>query len=244
VKRCAAILSVTVVISLLSLTGVACSGGADEDVSEEQTSGSVEIMGRVEDVQGSVLTLTTFDDTVTVLIGGASSVQRMCEGDLNDIAVGENITALGRTDEGGVIEAASIAVTAGSMTSPLGRPGGIRPSSESPGDFVPPDGTRDPGFRPDRERPEGFEGFPGGGGASGTVEKIEGNELTLATNEGTATVMVGDETSVQTACEGSLTDITVGDFITVSGKSKDDGSVEATAISIVSSAMGPGFRGR
>ena len=76
-------------------------------------------------------------------------------------------------------------------------------------------------------------GFFGRGGTMGTVEKIEGNVLTLNTMQGTTVqVLISDSTTVQKMAEGSLDDISSGDNVTVSGERNEDGSIDATNIFI------------
>jgi hypothetical protein len=66
----------------------------------------------------------------------------------------------------------------------------------------------------------------------GTVEKIEGGIITLTTPTGFVSVITSSSTTVQKMDSGSLTDIKTGDSITVSGETKDDGSIQATNIFI------------
>jgi len=93
--------------------------------------------------------------------------------------------------------------------------------------------------------PEGLGGLMGrGGGTMGSVVSVEGSTLTVATMGGSVTVLTGNSTSIQVMGEGSLDDIVPGNMVTITGEENAEGIVEATAISIVASAMGPGFRGR
>lgn len=81
-------------------------------------------------------------------------------------------------------------------------------------------------------QPDGFAGLLGMRGTAGTVEKIEGNVITLSTTQGSVRVLIGENTSIQKMGEGSLSDISPGQTLTVSGERKDDGSITATSISI------------
>jgi hypothetical protein len=89
-----------------------------------------------------------------------------------------------------------------------------------------------------------FGGLMGRGGTMGSVVSIEGSTLTVATMGGSVTVLTGNSTSIQVMGEGSLDDIVPGNMVTITGEENAEGMIEATAISIVASAMGPGFRGR
>jgi hypothetical protein len=49
---------------------------------------------------------------------------------------------------------------------------------------------------------------------------------------GSVSVTTSSSTTVQKMVSGSLTDIKTGDSITISGETKDDGSIQATSIFI------------
>jgi len=87
-------------------------------------------------------------------------------------------------------------------------------------------------------------GIPSGIGATmGTVEKVEGNIVTLNTRTGTVLVNIATGTSIQKTVEGSLEDISTGKNIAVSGDKNEDGSVEARSITITSGFALPPFGG-
>ena len=78
----------------------------------------------------------------------------------------------------------------------------------------------------------GLGGLAGRGGSVGTVEKVNGNIITLNTPQGAVLVVVDSGTSVQKVGESSLGDISAGVSITVSGERAADGSIKATSIVI------------
>jgi len=87
-------------------------------------------------------------------------------------------------------------------------------------------------------------GIPSGIGATmGTVEKVEGNVITLNTRTGTVLVNIGTGTSIQKTVEGSWEDISIGENIAVSGDKNEDGSIEARSITITSGFTLPPFGG-
>jgi hypothetical protein len=87
-------------------------------------------------------------------------------------------------------------------------------------------------------------GIPSGIGATvGTVEKVEGNVVTLNTRSGTVLVNIGNSTSIQKTAEGSLADISLGENIAVSGDKNEDGSIDAKSITITSGFTLPSFGG-
>jgi hypothetical protein len=69
-------------------------------------------------------------------------------------------------------------------------------------------------------------------GASGTIASINGNTLTLTTNQGQATVIVGPSTDIEKTVSGTLADIVAGQFVTVAGTTDSNGDITATSISI------------
>ena len=78
-------------------------------------------MGVVEKVEGDVVTLSTSDGIVQVLIGDSSTVQKMDEGSLDEILPGESITVSGEQGEDGSIQATNIFITPGLGALPGGR---------------------------------------------------------------------------------------------------------------------------
>jgi preprotein translocase subunit YajC len=86
---------------------------------------------------------------------------------------------------------------------------------------------------------------PGGmvftrGGTFGTVEKVEGNVLTVKTPDGSTTqVTINDETTIQKMAQGDLSDILAGSSVSVTGERKDDGSIAATTIFLTPTPQAP-----
>jgi len=75
------------------------------------------------------------------------------------------------------------------------------------------------------------------GATVGTVEKVEGNIVTLNTSTGTTVLVdIGNSTSIQKMAEGSLADISAGVNIAVSGSKNADGSIQARNITITSTS--------
>jgi hypothetical protein len=93
--------------------------------------------------------------------------------------------------------------------------------------------------------PGNYTGIPLGNGTTlGTVEKVEGNIVTLNTRTGTTVLVdIGNSTSIQKISEGSLADISLGENIAVSGNTNADGSIEARSITITSGFTLPSFGG-
>lgn len=82
-------------------------------------------------------------------------------------------------------------------------------------------------------------GFMGGGGLTGTIEKIEGNTVTVNTAQGPLQATLGTDTTIQMMAGGTLQDLTTGLQVTVVGQREADGTV--TARTIVITSEGGGF---
>ena len=74
-----------------------------------------------------------------------------------------------------------------------------------------------------------------GGGLMGTVKSVDGDTLTLSTAEDVTTVTLTGETTVQMTVLGSLSDLTAGTRVMVTGERDEDGSLTAVSIQIISS---------
>ena len=70
-------------------------------------------MGTVEKIEGSLITIKTTTGTVLVNIGNSTSIQKMSEGSLADVSLGESITVSGNKNADGSIEARVITITSG-----------------------------------------------------------------------------------------------------------------------------------
>jgi hypothetical protein len=104
-----------------------------------------------------------------------------------------------------------------------------------------------------RERFGGRGGRQGGAGGvgggrravAGTIDKIEGNKVSITTQQGTLEAAVGSETVILTT--GSLADLEVGMTVSVRGQPGEGGVIEAVAISEVPEGLvglsGQGFGG-
>ena len=70
-------------------------------------------------------------------------------------------------------------------------------------------------------------------GIVGTVERVNGDNVTLTTPRGPVTVTVGPETVIQRMVEGSLRDLKEEVRIRVTGPRDEEGNLQATAITLV-----------
>ena len=76
--------------------------------------------------------------------------------------------------------------------------------------------------------------LPSGAAVTGTVEQVENDAITLNTGQDTVTVLVGEGTSIEKMGEGTIDDIVPGENISVSGEEREDGSIDASQISLTS----------
>jgi len=222
-KRNALIIVLAIAMFLGCAIAGACGGGQGDDAQELPSSAAV--TGAVEQVIGDEITISTAQGTVTVLVGEGTYIEKMGEGSLDDILPGENISVSGEEREDGSIEATQVFLTSGFAF------GGDQPEGAGPG-------SQRPGKFEDTTPPADFEdGPPAGAGTMGTVVTIEGNVVTLETRQGTtASVVIGDSTSIQKTVEGGLDDISPGKNVNVWGTQKGDGPIEALSISIIDAA--------
>jgi hypothetical protein len=95
--------------------------------------------------------------------------------------------------------------------------------------------------------------FPGRGGVSGTLEKVEVNVATITTAEGPVEVILGEDTSISRISQATVDDLQPGMQLTVIGPAGEGGRVEAVSVVISPEEMestpgrgqrgGQGFRG-
>jgi len=81
-------------------------------------------------------------------------------------------------------------------------------------------------------------GFGGAGGLTGTIEGIEGDTITINTAQGPLQATISTDTTIQIFAEGTLTDLENGDQVTVRGQRREDGTVEATSITVTPEGLG------
>lgn len=74
--------------------------------------------------------------------------------------------------------------------------------------------------------------FPGRGGASGIVEKVEGEVLTITTTEGPVEVILAEDTGISRISEASVDELQPGVQVTVMGPAGEDGRVEGVSVII------------
>ena len=89
------------------------------------------------------------------------------------------------------------------------------------------------------------QSFPGRGGVTGTVDKVDGNLVTITTSEGPVEVIIAEDTPVSRIAEASVDDLQPGVQVTVMGPAGEAGRVEAANLVITPEGLeGPFGRGQ
>jgi hypothetical protein len=172
--------------------------------------------GTLSSINGNVLIVTTNQGQVTVNAGAAVQVEKTVSGTLSDLQVGEFITVAGSADANGAIAATSIdTLSQGQITQ-----------------FTPAPGSSPRGGRPAGPNGSNLPNFPGGagGGVFGTISSINGNTLMVTASQGPVTVNVSSSSAIQETVSGALSDLKVGDSLTVIGSRDSNGDITATSI--------------
>jgi hypothetical protein len=206
--------------------------------------------GTIQSINGSTLTISNTRTNSTDKVTTSSSTQIMVSksATVSDIAKGDRLVVTG-TKSGTTITATNIN-DSGDVT---GAFGGFRRNGGSNGngapEVTPPSGTNGGGFF-NGGGGNGANGGTGGNGgnggrfangnfATGTVQSVNGNTITLLSRDGTTTtVTVTSSTKISKTEKGSLSDLKTGDNVVAVGSKSSDGSIAATTIS-----EGRGFGG-
>lgn len=84
----------------------------------------------------------------------------------------------------------------------------------------------------------GFSRF--GGGVTGSIKSIQGNQLELSTATGVTTVNLTANTQIEKSISGTPADLQPGEQLVVRGQSDSNGNVTADQIQIVGSTAAQG----
>jgi len=230
-------LAVIVVLTLVMITA-ACSSTSSPATSSTTTPATSPpnsaqrqgVNGTIASIIGNTLTLTASLGQVIVNVDSGTIIEKTVNGTLSDLGQGEFVTITGTTGSGGNINATSITV---------------RPQGQG-GQFTPPTGAT-PGNGGGFTRPMNSpgNGFPNGGtglpGAVGTISGINGGILTVTTAQGQVTVNVDSNTVIQKTAAGALSDLSVGDSLTVFGTLNSSGVINAASIMVRPEGQGTAF---
>ncbi len=206
--------------------------------------------GTLTKIEGNTLTMTNPQGTITVNVSSATSIGKFTTGTLLDLQVGQFLAVYGTKDANGNITATSITIPPPGQTNPPVQPAGATPPSSG---APPTQGGSTTSVPPSSKAPptSGVTSKPPGGqtppaasstpvapssqtqpATAGTLTKIDGNSLTLNTSQGTVRVVVGSTTSVVKFISGTLSDLQVGQFLSVVGTQSANGNITATSITL------------
>ena len=173
--------------------------------------------GTIASISGTTFTLTTQQGDVTVNVGANAAIQKTVAGSLSDLQTGQFITATGTVDASGNVAAASVSLRGNDAQR-----------------FTPPSGAT-----PNPSRPGGFSGTPRspngafGNGVFGTISAANGNTLTVTTGQSQqVTVTVDASTRITKTVAGTMSDLQVGEPVSVGGTLDSNGVLQATFITI------------
>ena len=79
------------------------------------------------------------------------------------------------------------------------------------------------------------------GGMIGTIARIDGNVLTLTTDNGDTTVSLTADTTIQRVVSGTLADLRVGQFLSVTGSADASSNVAASSVTMSTHSQTPRF---
>jgi hypothetical protein len=86
----------------------------------------------------------------------------------------------------------------------------------------------------------GENGTLSNSGTAGTITNINGSTLTIKTQQGTATVTISSNTSIQKTVNCTSADLQTGQFLTITGAADSSGSISASSI-VISTSQNTGF---
>ncbi len=183
--------------------------------------------GTIASINGSTLTLSTQQGDVTVNVDANAVIQKTVGGSLSDLQTGQFVTVIGTADASGNVAATSISLR-GVETPRFTPQPGATPNQGGSGRFS---GTPAP------RTPNGTSG----NGVFGTISAANGNTLTITTVQSQqVTVTVGSSTRISKTVSGTLSDLQVGEPVTVGGAPDSYGTIQATFITIPPDASAGG----
>jgi len=176
------------------------------------------VAGRVQQVENNSVTVQTQQGTATVRLTEQTRVEKTAAGTIADLQPGTQVVVQGQAQSSGEITASVITLATGGGQFGQGGQGGQ-------GGFQAKGGQGGQG---------GFQG-KGGQGAFifGSVQKVEGDTLTIQTQQGTTTVRITDQSRIEKTVAGALTDIQPGVQIVAQGQPSEGGGVTAALVRIV-----------
>jgi hypothetical protein len=229
------------VVIALALGAAACSGGPKVSTSTSNSSPAAPpgaaaspgsgfrrggLAGTVSSFDGATLVLATRQGaTVDVQTSGSTAVTRPVTGTVSDLVPDATVVVSGPLNADGTYAASTIVIGAPGAGGTLGgAAGGNRNGTPAP-----------------RQGAGSFGGARAG--TAGTVKAVNGAAVVLTTAQGsTVTIVTSPSTAVTKTVAGTLSDLTPGEAVTVTGSQNADGTYTATRI-VIGGAVFGGFSG-
>jgi Cu/Ag efflux protein CusF len=195
--------------------------------------------GTVQKVDGTTITVTQQDGTVAkAVVSNTTTFVKDSTMTAADIKVGDTVAAVGQTGVDGSIAALQVTDGNGAQAAAAGgfaRQGGAAAGGTGGQGGAAVGGTGGAaaggGGRPGGAAAAGQ--FAGAATANGTVQKIDGQSLTITEQSGqTVVVTISTNTRLRKATTAVLADVAAGDQVTIIGQTGSDGSIAATVITI------------
>lgn len=96
-----------------------------------------------------------------------------------------------------------------------------------------PDSTLRQSQSPRLGQGSGSQGFGSSSGLTGTIEKVEGDTITVNTPRGPIRATLGQNTLIQKSSLGSPNDLQPGQRVTVVGQRAEDDTIQARSILLI-----------
>jgi hypothetical protein len=179
--------------------------------------------GTVEQVEPTRLTVRTDDGTVDVPLSDTTVVQKLVKAAPSDLKVGDAVVGRGSADAQGQLRLTALQILppGGPAAGPAGAAATAAPASGTPAGR-PPGALRKPG---------GAGGGAAGRGAlAGTVARIDGATLVVATADGDVTATLAEDAEVRRLTAAERDEIKAGQPITVVGAAGGRTVVTITAV--------------
>ena len=201
--------------------------------------GSPPIAGKVTKVDNGTLTLQEQpgNTTATVATSATTMVTMFAPGALSDLAMGDIVALQGDKTSDTAFAAKTIYTLSGAQGGGGRGPGGAGATTGTDTAGTPAAGGRGRGAANAASgsspagRGAGGGLFPGLNGPTGRITQISGGTLTLQGFDGSTTTVTTDtSTSVRKQAPGALSDIKMGDTVSVQGDTAGDPTAPARAI--------------
>lgn len=223
----------------------------DQEVPSAQGIGAVTgVTGEIEKIEGNTITVSTPQGPIRATAGADTTIQMFSEVALVELKPNSRVTVIGQREADGRVVARSISILPenseglfsrgfadrfGQGAGGQGRPNQdqlneLRQRFQS-GEASPEElaqlrqrfqGQGAPGAGPG--------GFGDGAGLTGTIESVDGSEVTVNTSQGPLPVSVVDSTTIQMLTQATIEELEIGLQVAVVGEQRDDGTITASAI--------------